>query len=161
MRRLLLGAAIAAAMAPALMAIAPAASASAATNCTSSGFVIQNEQGATMHVQTDRTVHAVKGAETEFCQTLENSSGPLYTIYEDTNQSLCLSASGGNVIVTTTCSGKDAEWHEYASKAYSGWNLLQWEGSLNCAFQDGIQPVKVNLQACVDKRGTTSDIWTK
>ncbi len=161
MRRLILGAAVAAAMAPVLMAIAPAASASAATNCTTPEFVIQNEQGATMHVQSDGTVHAVKGAETEFCQTLENSSGPLYTIYEEANQGLCLSASGGNVIVTRACSGRDAEWHEYSSKAYSGWSLLQWEGSQNCAFQDGIQPVKVNLQACVDRRGTTSDIWTK
>lgn len=161
MRRLILGAAIAAVMAPALMAIAPVASASAATNCETPEFAIQNEQGATMFVESTGHVHAVKGAETEFCQTLENSSGPLYTIYEDTDQSRCLTASGGDVIVTTACSGKDAEWHEYSSKAYSGWKLLQWEGSLNCAFQDGTQPANVNLQACVDKKGTTADIWTQ
>src|ERR1700735_3107070 len=161
MRRLILGAAIAEAVAPPLMPIAPAASASAATNCTSSEFAIQNEQGANMHVLSNRTVNAIKPGETEFCQTLENSSGPLYTIYEETNQSLCLSASGGGVIVTTACSGKDAEWHEYFSKAYTNFERPQWEGSKNCAFQEGPQPAPVNLQACVDKRGTTSDIWTK
>ncbi len=161
MRRLIMAAAIAAAATPMFMAIAPVTSANAATNCTSSEFAIQNNQGATMRVESNGVVEAVKGAETEFCQTLEES-GSIYTIYEETDQSLCLSRdSSGDVYVTTACSGADAEWHEYASKAYSGWSLLQWEGNLGCAFQPGIQPIVVDVQTCVDQRGDTSDIWSK
>lgn len=114
-----------------------------------------------MFVESNGAVHAVKGAETEFCQTLKNSTGPLYTIYEESNQSRCLTGSGGEVVITATCSGTNAEWHEYSSKTHSGWMLLQWEGNKNCAFQDGIQPTDVNLKACVDSAGTTADIWSK
>jgi hypothetical protein len=160
MRRLIVAAAIAAAMAPAFMAITPVTAASAASNCTTSEFVIQNYEGATMVVETNGHVKAVKGAQTEFCQTLENSHGPLYTIYEENEQSKCLTGSGGVVVVTTSCSGTDAEWHEYPSKAYSGWSLLQWEGNLNCATQNGPQPAEVTLPPCADKRGDTSPIWT-
>jgi hypothetical protein len=64
-----MGAAIAVAMAPAFTAIVPVTAARAATNC-SSEFVIQNYEGATMYVESNGHVDAVKGAQTEFCQTL-------------------------------------------------------------------------------------------
>lgn len=98
------------------------------------------------------------GASTRFCQVRQ--SGTLFTIYEASHQNLCLSASNGLADVTSACTGNNAEWNEIASKSYHGDILLQWWGSKNCAYQAGNQPAKVDLKACVDKVGTTGDVWS-
>lgn len=160
MRRLIVGAALALA-APALMAFLPVASASAATPCGSNPqFVITNNRGAVMTVGAvsgDDVVVTKSGAETFFCQVRQVNN--IFTIYEAGHQNLCLSASNGLADVTSACTGSAAEWNEIVSKSYSGDILLQWWASRNCAYQAGDQPAKVDLQACVDKFGTTGDVW--
>ena len=109
--------------------------------------------------QNDDLVTVTKsGASTLFCQVKQVNN--IFTIYEAAHQSLCLSASGGFAIVTSTCTGSGAEWNEINSKSYGSPRiLLQWWESKNCGYQDGDQPAPVNLQACVDKVGTTGDVW--
>jgi|ERR1700722_9290541 len=160
MRRFIVGATIAAALAPMFMVLAPVTSASASANCQTGAFAIKNKEGATMRVESNNVVEAVKGAETEFCQTLENSHGPIYTIHEDSNQNLCLTINGsGDAVVAAVCSTVGAEWHEYSSKTYSGFGLYQWEGDQGCATQPGTQPIDVVVEPCKDVGGYTSDIW--
>jgi hypothetical protein len=105
----------------------------------------------------DRVVATKSGAVTFFCQVRQVNN--IFTIYEASHQNLCLSASSGFADVTSTCTGSGAEWNEIISKSYNGDILLQWWASKNCAYQAGLQPAEVNLQACVDKVGTTGDVW--
>ncbi len=106
----------------------------------------------------DLVVATKSGAETFFCQVRQVNN--IFTIYEASHQNLCLSASSGLADVTSTCTGSGAEWNEINSKSYlNGYILLQWWSSKNCAYQAGTWPAEVNLQACVDKFGTTGDVW--